>query len=507
MHAIRIVPVFLGAAAWLPAAAQADVTADDVVTNMLAPARAFGFEVTAEPVRDGDTVRIDSMVMTYALPLELGEARLTTNGMTLTEQGDGSVALRYADAMEMQVAFSTPEEGELFSATVVYEGFDTPTIATGTPGQVVYEGAFDGARFSLSDFSVEDEDEEFDIAVSGSVSGTSRYEITEGDIVTVALSTTSDSMQFDTTFSDATGAGSEGRQTMTGGTSELELAIPAGQVDLLNLDDALRAGLKMVAKTGGMQVEGTTVTTAEEVEMRQTTSYMMESNDLTLGADGLSLVGAYTDFAFELQMPSELPFPIAGQIARSEGHLNLPVTETDGAVPVAMRMTLEDLTMAEEIWALFDPETQLPRDPMTLVVDMSGDAALAREPLDIMRMMEVGPDEESLGRFESVTLNELLLNAVGAQVTGEGAFEIDNEDRETFPGMPAPSGSIDLQVTGANGLLDTLVAMGLLPEEQAMGTRMMMGMFGTPGEGEDVINSTIEVTEDGQVLANGQRIR
>ena len=59
MHAIRIVPVFLGAAAWLPAAAQADVTADDVVTNMLAPARAFGFEVTAEPVRDGDTVRID----------------------------------------------------------------------------------------------------------------------------------------------------------------------------------------------------------------------------------------------------------------------------------------------------------------------------------------------------------------------------------------------------------------------------------------------------------------
>lgn len=40
-----------------------------------------------------------------------------------------------------------------------------------------------------------------------------------------------------------------------------------------------------------------------------------------------------------------------------------------------------------------------------------------------------------------------------------------------------------------------------------MGARMMMGMFGTPGEGEDVITSTIEVTEDGQVLANGQRLR
>jgi hypothetical protein len=497
----------LGAAAWLPAAALADVTADDVVTNMLAPARAFGFEVTAEQARDGDVVRIGSMVMTYALPLDLGEARMTTNGMTLTEQGDGSVALRYPEAMEMQVAFSTPAEGEVFSATVTYEGFDTPTIATGTPGQVVYESAFDGAEFSLSDFSVKDEGGDFDIAVSGTVSGTSRYEITEGDIVTVALSTTSDRMQFDTVFSDPTGAGSEGRQTMTGGTSEMELAIPAGQVDLLNLDDALRAGFMMVAKTGGMQVDGTTVTTAEGIEMRQSTSYIMESNDLSLGADGLSLAGVYTDLAFEMLMPPDLPFPIAGEIARSEGHVNAPVLETDGAVPVELRMTLEDLSMAEEIWALFDPQEQLPRDPMTLVLDMSGEAALTRDPLDIMRMMEVGPDEEALGRFESVMLKEFLLQGVGAQVMGEGAFEIDNEDFETFPGVPAPSGSIDLQVTGANGLLDTLVAMGLLPEEQAMGTRMMMGMFGTPGEGKDVINSTIEVTEDGQVLANGQRLR
>ena len=49
--------------------------------------------------------------------------------------------------------------------------------------------------------------------------------------------------------------------------------------------------------------------------------------------------------------------------------------------------------------------------------------------------------------------------------------------------------------------------MGLLPEDQAMGARMMMGMFAVTGQGEDTLTSKIEVTGDGQVKANGQRLR
>jgi hypothetical protein len=37
--------------------------------------------------------------------------------------------------------------------------------------------------------------------------------------------------------------------------------------------------------------------------------------------------------------------------------------------------------------------------------------------------------------------------------------------------------------------------------------RMMMGLFATPGDGEDELVSKIEVTGDGQVLANGQRLK
>ncbi|MFN3209751.1 MAG: DUF2125 domain-containing protein [Roseovarius sp.] len=502
----RLLPALLCGSALIPVAALADVTADDVLANMMAPARAFGFDVTAEPVRDGQDLSVESVVMTYALPLDGGEARIVTNGLNLSEQGDGSVRLSYPAPLTMQVSLSTPDTEEAFAATITYEGFDGRTIATGTPGQVSYEGAYDEARFTLSDVTVPDESG-FDMRMDGTMSGSSRYEITEGDVVKVVLSGVNDRMQFVSEITDPAGAVTRADQTMTGGTSGMEISIPAGQVDLLNLDDALRAGLMVVAQTADIRVDSENVSRVEDVEIRQTTGYLMDSNDMTLGAEGLSLAGVYTDFVFEFLMPSDMPLPISGEVARSEGRITAPLTETDGAVPVSLRMTLEDLSVNDEIWTLFDPEAQLPRDPMTLVLDMAGEAALTRDPLDIMRMMDVDLMTESLGRIENVVLNEFLLQAVGAEVTGEGAFEIDNDDYETFAGMPAPSGSVDLRVTGANGLLDRLVALGLLPEEQAMGTRMMLGMFGQAGEGEDVITSTIEVTEDGQVLANGQRLR
>jgi hypothetical protein len=54
--------------------------------------------------------------------------------------------------------------------------------------------------------------------------------------------------------------------------------------------------------------------------------------------------------------------------------------------------------------------------------------------------------------------------------------------------------------------MDNLVAMGLLPEEQVMGARMMLGLFTVP-TGDDQLTTTIEVNAEGQILANGQRLQ
>ena len=66
---------------------------------------------------------------------------------------------------------------------------------------------------------------------------------------------------------------------------------------------------------------------------------------------------------------------------------------------------------------------------------------------------------------------------------------------------------MDLSLTGANGLLDKLIEMGFVSSQDAMGARMMMGMLAVPGEGPDSLKSKIEINEQGQILANGQRLK
>jgi hypothetical protein len=178
----------------------------------------------------------------------------------------------------------------------------------------------------------------------------------------------------------------------------------------------------------------------------------------------------------------------------------MPIGVSEESGDVGLGLRLVGLSISDDIWSMFDPMGALPRDPATLILDIAGranwlvdvfDPALADE-----QMMEPP------GEVQSVTLNELRLSAVGALLTGTGAFEFDNSGP-----VPQPAGTVNLRLEGANALIDRLVQMGMLPEDQAMGARMMLGLFARPGDGPDTLVSEITVQPDGAVLANGQRIR
>ena len=96
---------------------------------------------------------------------------------------------------------------------------------------------------------------------------------------------------------------------------------------------------------------------------------------------------------------------------------------------------------------------------------------------------------------------------IGAKLMGTGDFTFDNSDTTTFGGMPAPTGVANLELTGANALLDKLIQMGMVSDSDAMGARMMMGMLAVPGDGPDSLKSTIEINDQGHILANGQRLK
>jgi hypothetical protein len=222
----------------------------------------------------------------------------------------------------------------------------------------------------------------------------------------------------------------------------------------------------------------------------------------SVGEEGVAYDVAVTDLAADVT-GSEMPFPFKMTAASYGFGLSAPVAPTDAPAPFSLKLDLTDVAVNNEIWAMVDPTAALPRDPATVRLDLSGAAQLDVALTDPAQMATMGPGFP--GKLQDLTLNELTIKAVGASVDGTGQFTFDNTDTTTFPGMPRPDGRIDLTVMGANGLIDKLVAMGLVPADQVMMGRMMLGMF-AKDVGNDTLESTIEV-KDGQVLANGQRIR
>jgi Uncharacterized protein conserved in bacteria (DUF2125) len=164
-----------------------------------------------------------------------------------------------------------------------------------------------------------------------------------------------------------------------------------------------------------------------------------------------------------------------------------------------MVMKLSQFTVSEEAWAMFDPSGALKRDPADIAIDVSG-----KTKLDFIAMMQADEagTEPPVPAVETLDITELTLKVAGAALAGTGAFTFDNS-----MGIPMPLGEANVTVTGANALIDGLIATGLLAEEDAMGARMMMGVFMAPGANADELTSKIEAKAGGEIYVNGQRVQ
>jgi hypothetical protein len=202
-----------------------------------------------------------------------------------------------------------------------------------------------------------------------------------------------------------------------------------------------------------------------------------------------------------------LPFPLFAEMEQSGFHLRTPVVKSDEPQDFNLAFNMTDFTMSDIIWAMFDPTGQLPRDPATVALDLSGKAKLLSDPLDTQSLQNSAAQGAYPAEVEALRIDRLTVDAVGAKLEAAGDVTFDNTDKVTLPGFPKPVGAITIDLAGANALLDKLVAMGLLPVEQVMGARMMMGVFAVPGDAPDTWKSRIEFTEAGGIFANGQRIK
>jgi hypothetical protein len=227
------------------------------------------------------------------------------------------------------------------------------------------------------------------------------------------------------------------------------------------------------------------------------------SGDFAIKMDASQLAYSAGYKGVDLSMSAaSLPVPeVQLGLAELAFGINLPVAPAEAPQDASMLVKLVDLTISDEIWGMVDPAANLPRDPITAIVDLKGTLTVMASFFDEAAMASGMPPALP----NSVDLTQLQLKLLGAELNGSGSTTVD----VTQPGptgMPAMEGKFSFNASGVNGLLDKISAMGLIPEDQLMGARMMMGMFAQPGEGEDTLVSEVEF-KDGGLFVNGMQLQ
>jgi len=487
--------------------AAADITPEEVWADWQRMLATYEIDVeVGSEAASSDALLLNDVALSYAFPEDEGTLDTVIPEIALEARGDGTVEITLAPEFAIDITGTDPETDSDFAFTVIARQPGLVTIASrdGTTTRYNYVGA--DASGTVESLTVDGEEVDFDIAATlRGMSGS--YEITEGTPRGFVSRTRADAMgitvdgtdpeepgtafDLELTLNDIVGRG-EGTISALSGFESMSAMLTEGFATDWSLDHG--AAEYTISATGPGEVFNMT-TTAEAGTFNGSVS-----------PDGLVYGGGNTGLSVALS-GSEIPFPeLTFSMAETEGQVAIPAVPSEEATDFGLLLRFVGLEVDEGIWSMFDPAGQLPRDPATVILDIAGKGRWLVDIFDPEVQPEDAPGEIP-GEIESLTIGNLEVSAGGARLSGEGAFEFDNSGTGPFAPAPSPFGAASLELTGGNTLLDTLVAMGLIPQEQAMGARMMLGLFARPGDGPDTLVSTIEVGRDGSISANGQRIR
>lgn len=482
-------------------AAWADVSAKDVWAQWQDYSARSGLTLTASGEATSGAVTTYSGVK-FAMDAEDVSYVAELGELVLTENSDGTVAITTPESYPITISSKgdSPINAEL---SVTQEAL--VLTASGTPDSINY--AYTADSFTVALLGVTGEEVNDTTATGALVLGKSsgKSVIGSGAVQPFSSEFTAESLGA-TLEIDA--PSQNGAFSMTVAVADLtgtsEGSLPTG-IDPEDLGAMLKAGMKAKGKLS-FGASTYDLSFSDDEQMMDMSSTLGEGAlDFDLTEAGMHYETSAKDIAVSVES-SDLPLPISLTLAESAFGLGMPIAKSDQPQDFAFLTKVIGLEIDEALFGMIDPMEQLPRDPINIVLDLAGKANwlvdITAEDAD-EQMYEAGMPAE----LHSLDIRDLELTAIGASLTGAGAFTFNNDDLETFGGMPAPSGKIDLQLVGANKLIDTLVEMGFVPDDQAMMAKMMMGMFAKPGAGEDTLVSTVEVKEDGSVFANGQQLQ
>ncbi|NNF90021.1 MAG: DUF2125 domain-containing protein [Boseongicola sp.] len=477
----------------------AELTAQDVWTDWKDLLDSYGADIsTGSEDQSGDTLTVTGLSTTFAV--QGGSMALDLGDISFAEQGDGSVVVTLADTLPMIMDITGPDgkQGKV-GFTISQPG--NRMVVSGDPGKMRYD--FEYPSILMSDFTIEGDDVPedmpmvFDMAMTDM---TGFATVTDGDVRSYESDATIGLFTLNMDIDDP----DEGSGTIKISMSDLTQSVRGTLAEIamdMSAAELIEAGMTQVGTGAYGPSTMQFAFDGPDGALEMAAAAEGGTLDMSFDENGINYGGVTNGITMTVG-GTAIPFPpMSFAMDKSEGRVVMPmVPNPDEEQDFGLRMTLEGLKIDDMLWGMFDPAGQLPRDPATIIVDLGGSAVVTEDFTnpEYAENMNAAPP----GTLETLDVNALQLTFAGAELTGDGDFAFNNE-----MGMPLPSGTANLMLTGGNGLLDTLVTMGLVPEDQAMGARMMLGLFARPGDGPDTLVSTIEVNEDGSILANGQRIK
>ena len=488
-----------------PGFALADVTPEDVWDNIQTSNAALGIAVTGDTARNGDALVVTNAVATLTYPVIGGQAVVTLPDMTMTDQGDGSVALTTPQTYLLTVTADIPEEEGQFSLDVAISQSGEPTLVTGDPGDVTYTS--DVSSFDMLVNNMQMGDEVMDAMTmefaSDGYATTTRIEV-DG---TVTM--TSESLNRAANYTMVMDVGGMRQESATAGeevTATFRAVLPEA-MNVLDLTPAFQNGLSLTGtvnagpstSTSSMMMDGETISDSSQTVGPSTTELSIDANGarISFGAD---------DIQMSIQDQMMMPLPLAFSAATMSGDFAIPLIARDEPQGFTYAFSIGALEVDPMLWSMADPGGALEQTPIDLNVDLTGELDWGLNLPSIQELAALDAGAPPPIGINSLAINDISFAALGASAVASGAFTFDMTDMVTFGGMPRPEGSATLNASGVNALIDQLVAAGLIPEDQAGMGRMMMGMFAR-ATGDDELTSEVEINAEGHLILNGQRMR
>ena len=496
-------------ASLLSSAALADLTPADVWGDWHAYMESMGYQIDATENTSGDTLTVSDLNMSFAIPDEQGQMEMSLGRIDFAQNRDGTVAIILPGTMPITMSGKGgPSGNDDFTVTMNYVQSGHTMTASGTPDMMTY--LYNAQTIALDMLQMQAGGQDIDkgdmrVSFSGSNLSSSTT-MTIGDIRGYDQTGSIDSVAYDFFVKNPDSEAGQGavKGTVNGVSLTGKGSIPMSLTTGSDMSQMLAAGFD-VAGT----ISYAAGSSEFDIKDPENGDYVMNTSSkggdfaVKMGPGGVAYDVSQRDLNVNV-VAAAMPFPIEITMAESGFNLAMPVSKSEEVQDFALGITMGDFTMSDIIWSIFDPAAQLPRDPATILLDVTGKAKLL---IDWMNPEAAAQMTGAPGEVKEVTLGNLLVSAAGAKLEGKGGVAFDGAAGGLVPGMGNPVGDVNFALAGGNGLLDKLVAMGLLPQDQAMGARMMMGLFAVAGDAPDTLNSKIEFTQDGQILANGQRIR